>query len=36
LSRMRDGVTDLGMTLWPPTCAQARLLDVSIVPNLGL
>lgn len=25
LSRMRDGVTDLGMTLWPPTWDQARL-----------
>lgn len=25
LSRMRDGVTDLGITLWPPTCDQARL-----------
>lgn len=27
LAAMREGVTDLGITLWPPTWAQASLLS---------
>lgn len=34
LERMREGVTDLGMTEWPPFWDQARMTWAGVAPSL--